>query len=144
MNYSPAMKTPPGTLTESTRPENKVQVITLRIITGLLFVWMMVIGVFKLIGTEPNLVATFSAMHYLNIMPFVGIMEILGGIGVMIPRVRVYAAIGLLFLFFGGLASHLASATYLPMAPLSAVAMLLASCVIKLDGSLSISSHKSE
>lgn len=112
--------------------------LPLRLTTYLLFVWMLVIGVFKLIGTEPALVQTFRAMHYLSIMPFVGVLEILGGIGLLLPRVRIWAATGLFLLFFGGLASHLASATYLPMAPLSVVAMLMAACIIRFDGRLRI------
>ena len=112
--------------------------LLLKILTGLLFVWMLAIGTFKLIGTQPDLVATFRAMHYLGIMPFVGALEIAGGTGLLIPRLRIWAALGLFLLFFGGLASHLASATYLPMAPLSVVAMLMAACVIRFDGRLRI------
>ncbi len=108
----------------------------LKILTGLLFVWMLVIGVFKLIGTDPALVATFKAMHYQSIMPVVGLIEIAGGVGLLISRLRIWAAIGLFLLFFAGFVSHLASATYLPMAPLSAIAMLMAACVIRFDGRL--------
>ncbi len=111
---------------------------TLKILTGLLFVWMLVIGIFKLIGTEPALVETFRAMHYLDLMPFVGILEIAGGVGLLVPKLRIWAALGLFLLFFGGLASHLASATYLPMAPLSGVAMLMAACIIRFDGRLRV------
>ena len=116
----------------------RARAIALKVLTTVLFVWMLVIGIFKLIGTEPNLVATFSAMHYLEIMPLIGIVEILGGIGILIARYRIYAAVGLLFLFYGGLASHLASATYLPMAPLSVVASVMAMCVIAFDGRMKI------
>lgn len=111
--------------------------IILRVLTILLFVWMLVIGVFKLIGTEPALVETFRQMHYLEIMPFVGILEILGGIGLLLARVRHYAALGLLFLFVGGLASHLASATY-SMVPLTATAILMTMCVIRFDNRVHI------
>lgn len=119
----------------TTRP---VTPLTLKVLTGLLFIWMLLIGTFKLIGTLPTLVATFQTMHYLPIMPFIGILEIAGGIGLLIPRLRIWAALGLFLLFFGGLASHLASATYLPMVPLSVVAMLMAVCVIHFDGRLHI------
>lgn len=95
---------------------------------------MFAIGIFKLIGTEPALVETFRAMHYLSIMPFIGLLEIAGGIGLLLPRFRMWAALGLWLLFFGGLASHLASATYLPMSPLSVAAMLMATCILYYDG----------
>lgn len=79
----------------------KAQQVTMKVLVGLMFVWMMMIGVFKLIGTEPALVETFTAMHLLQIMPLIGLFEILGGVGVLLPRFRTYAALGLLFLHFG-------------------------------------------
>ncbi len=117
---------------------NKAQQITLKVLVGLMFTWMLMIGIFKLIGTEPALVETFKAMNYLQIMPLVGLLEILGGVGVLLPRFRTYAALGLLFLHFGGIASHLASGTYFPMTPLSVVAVLMDMCILKLDGKVKI------
>ncbi len=110
----------------------------LKMLTRLLFVWMLVIGIVKLVGTQPALVDTFRAMHYLDLMPFVGILEIAGGVGLLLPKWRIWAASALFLLFFGGLASHLASATYLPMAPLSVVALLMAACIIRFDGRLRV------
>ena len=121
-----------------TSTNTKAEQVALKALVILLFVWMMAIGIFKLIGKEPALVETFKAMHYLKLMPFIGLLEIAGGIGLLVPRFRIYAAVGLLFIFFGGLASHLASATYFPMVPMSVTALLMVLCVIKLDGRLKI------
>jgi uncharacterized membrane protein len=116
----------------------KAQQITLRVLTVLLFVWMLTIGVFKLIGTEPALVDTFTKMNMLGIMPIAGVFEILGGIGLLLPRFRTYAALGLLTMFIGAFAAHWASLTLLPMGPMSLLAAGMALCVIKLDGKVII------
>jgi uncharacterized membrane protein len=116
----------------------KAQQITLKVLTALLFVWMLVIGVFKLIGTDPNLIATFTKMNIMSIMPWAGVFEILGGIGLLLPKLRTYAALGLLSMFVGAFAAHVASQTLIPMGPMSLIAVSMAMCIIKLDGKVKI------
>lgn len=116
----------------------RAQQITLRVLTIFLFVWMLVIGIFKLIGTNPDLLDTFSKMNMMSIMRWAGVFEILGGIGVLLSKFRTYAALGLLSMFIGAFAAHVASQTLLPMGPMSLLAAFMAMCIIKLDGKVKI------
>ena len=118
---------------------SRTESLLLKVLTGLLFVWMLAIGVFKLIGTEPALLDTFGKMNLLWALPLVGMAEIAGGIGLLLKKTRVYAAIALIFLIFGGFAGHVVSQTFLPMGPMGAVAILMLACVLKFDGRLKIS-----
>ncbi len=118
--------------------QSKAQKITLRVLTVFMLMWMLAIGVTKLIGTQPDLVDTFTKMNMMGIMRLAGVLEILGGIGLMLPRFRTYAALGLLPMFIGAFAAHFASQTMLPMGPMSLFAAALTLCIIKLDGRLSI------
>jgi uncharacterized membrane protein len=118
--------------------QSKAQKITLRVLTLTMLAWMLAIGVTKLIGTQPDLVATFTKMNMMGIMKLAGVFEILGGVGLVIPRFRTYAALGLLSMFIGAFAAHFASQTMLPMGPMSLVAAAIALCIIKLDGRVKI------
>ena len=103
--------------TAITLPQNKAQKISIRVLSILMFTWMLALGITKLIGTEPHLVDTFTKMNMLSIMKPAGFLEILGGLGLLFPKYRTYAALCLLPMFIGAFAAHFASQTMLPMGP---------------------------
>ncbi|MGI9627115.1 MAG: DoxX family protein [Longimicrobiales bacterium] len=88
---------------------------------------------FGLMGTDvAAMAATFG--YSAGFMRMIGFLELLGGVGLLIPQTRKLAAFGLVGLMLGAIMSHVRAPetlSGLPMPILTAVALLL---VVKLHG----------
>jgi uncharacterized membrane protein YphA (DoxX/SURF4 family) len=77
------------------------------IVSGLLGVGFVLAGAAKFLQAED---ATEAFRHFglpTGLVPVIGICEIAGGIGVLVPRLAGFAALGLLLIMLGAVYSHL-------------------------------------
>ena len=86
---------------------DKTRNIITWIVSGLLGVGFVLAGAAKFLQAEA---AAESFRHFglpTGLVPLIGICEIAGGIGVMVPRLAGFAALGLLLIMLGAVYSHL-------------------------------------
>ncbi|QSQ25311.1 DoxX family protein [Pyxidicoccus parkwayensis] len=76
---------------------------------GLLVVWMLYVGGGKALWMEPFSVR-MPAMHY-GEMPtrLIGLLEVIGALALLVPRLRTASLLGLMFLMAGAIGSHWAA-----------------------------------
>lgn len=87
----------------------KARKIALTTVLGLISVWMLGVGSFKLLAADPFL-SNMKALHYsTGFTIFLGAVEVLGGIGLWIPRFRNLALTGLLLIMPGAIAAHISN-----------------------------------
>lgn len=107
------------------------------IIQGLIAVLFLMMGSGKLMS-DPEVVANFTRWGMPNKMYLViGIFEVLGAIGLLIPRLAGLAAVGLIFIMIGALFTHLTHGEF-GMAFMPLMVMILLGVVAYLRNPLSI------
>ncbi len=85
----------------------KIRKIVLYILLALLSFQMAVVGSFKVLAADPFL-SNMKALHYsTGFTIFLGAVEVLGAIGLWIPRFRNLALVGLLLIMPGAIAAHI-------------------------------------
>lgn len=100
--------------------------ITLWVLQGIMALGFALNGLMKLSGS-PQAVAIFEAMGTAGWMPYViGVLEILGAIGLLIPRLSGTAALAFIALMIGAVVSHLIWGG----SPVPAVVLLILSAVV--------------
>jgi putative oxidoreductase len=102
----------------------KAKSIALWVIAALLALLMIFAGSTKLMS-KPDMVSNFASLGYgIGFVHFIGACEVLGGLGLLLPRVRFWAAVGLIPIMAGAVQTHLAhhETDHLPV---PAVALLL-------------------
>ena len=83
-----------------------------------------------LMGTDvTQLAQTYG--YPVTFMQLIGALELLGGIGLLLPRTRRWAALGLMGLMLGAIASHIRAPETLGMLPLPIVTLLSLGLVLK-------------
>ncbi len=91
--------------------------IALWVVQGLLAAFYALQGVMKIIGSE-EVVANFQKWGFPHkFYLLIGVLELLGGIGLLIPRTTFYAAAGLILVMIGAAVTHIThgEAAMLPM-----------------------------
>lgn len=88
---------------------------------------------FGLLGTNvEELAAPFG--YSAGFMRLIGGLELLGGIGLLIPQTRKLAALGLVGLMIGAIGSHIRAPETLGMLPLPILTAALLLVLVKLHG----------
>jgi putative oxidoreductase len=108
----------------------KATSIALWVVAALLALLMIFAGSTKLMS-DPTTVENFKKFgHGEGFLHFIGACEVLGGLGLLIPRVRFWAAVGLIPIMAGAVQTELthggADAKHLP-APVIALVLLAVS-----------------
>ena len=106
----------------------KAKSVALWVIAALLALLMIFAGSTKLMS-KPDMVANFASLGYgIGFLHFIGACEVLGGLGLLIPRVRFWAAVGLVPIMAGAVQTLLAhhETDHLPV-PASALLLLVVS-----------------
>lgn len=110
--------------------------ITCWVLQGVLALGFALSGLMKLSGA-PEAVAIFEAMGTAGWMPYViGLLEIIGAIGLLIPRVTGVAAVAFVALMVGAVLSHLIVGVGSPVA---AIVLLILSALVAYGRRASIS-----
>jgi hypothetical protein len=88
----------------------KAKRIALYILIGLGAFQFITIGVLKTIGPFVGIEMFIKSMSRLNYDHtwtfFIGMFDLLGGIGLLVKKYRPYAALGIIFLMHGAIGSH--------------------------------------
>jgi putative oxidoreductase len=93
-------------------------------------------GGMKLSG-NPKMAGNFARWGFLSwFMTLVGAAEVAGGIGLLVPQTRTFAAAGLILVMVGAAGTHLGHEEYAESAPALILTALLAA-VLLLGGSAS-------
>lgn len=125
------------TITSASKTE-RLNLIGLRLLIGLVSVGLTVIGIFKIIGTEPHLVHDFTQMHLREYLPLIGSIEILIAVGLLLKATRVYTAAFALVFLSAAVAAHLTAGQPLAAALPAIVTFMMTMCILKFDGRLKI------
>ncbi len=98
----------------------------IQIMAALLFLLQ---GGQKLLGM-PEVAENFARWGYPDFMPYlIGIFEILGAIGLLIPRMAGLAAVGLIIIMIGALYTHVTHGEF-GMAPIPLIVIVLLGLVV--------------
>lgn len=97
---------------------------------------------FAKLSSDPETVANFKHWEMSDFMMYIGILELLGAIGLLIPRLAGLAAIGLIMLMIGALITHIRFGEM--MAILPAVVMVLLGFVVFTRNPLKVFGGKTE
>lgn len=112
----------------------------IQIMIAVLFLMM---GGQKLMG-EAEVTANFARWGFPAFMQYIiGFFEVLGAIGLLIPRLAGAAATGLILIMLGALGTHLMHNEF-DMVPIPVVVMVLLGIVAYLRGPLTIFGRRSE
>ncbi len=111
------------------------QVFGLILTVALAFFFIVPNGLGKLFGIigadAETLAMTFG--YPVTFMKLTGGLELLGGIGLLVPRVRKWAALGLVGLMLGAVATHIRVPETLGMLPMPLLTMVGLFLVLKLN-----------
>jgi len=114
------------------------------VIQAVLIILFLLMGSGKLMS-DPEVVANFKHWGMPDGSYYViGAFEILGAIGLMIPRLAGYAAMGLILLMFGALFTHITHGEFGGMPMLAILVIILAGAVIYLRDPLKFFAKKPE
>ncbi|MGD9629634.1 MAG: DoxX family protein [Pyrinomonadaceae bacterium] len=110
----------------------------IQILIAALFLMM---GGQKLMG-EAEVTANFARWGFPSFMQYIiGFFEVLGAVGLLIPRLAGLAATGLILILIGALATHLMHSEF-GMAPVPVAVMILLGVVVYLRGLPFLSQQK--
>lgn len=123
------------------KQKTKAQSIVLNVLIGLASLDLIVIAIFKLMGTEPHLLQSFQEMHLVAYLPLIGIVEILLAVGLVVQQTRPFAAAFLLLFLSAAIAAHLAAGQTLIHAGPAMVMFMITFCIIHFDGRIKIVSQ---
>lgn len=73
---------------------------------------------------DPETVANFQHWEMSDFMMYIGIFELLGAIGLLIPRLAGLAAIGLIMIMIGALITHIRFAEMMAILPAVVIVLL--------------------
>ena len=96
------------------------------VISGLLALLFLFAGSGKLMN-DPTTVANFEKWGFSgSFMMIIGVLEVLGGIGLLIPKLRLLAALGLVGIMLGAVGTHVMNGEFSePMFFVSIIALVL-------------------
>lgn len=79
---------------------------------------------FAKLSSDPETVANFKHWEMSDFMMYIGILELLGAIGLLIPRLAGLAAIGLIMLMIGALITHIRFGEMMAILPAVVIVLL--------------------